>query len=222
MNELIATDFNGISVNFSNDGWFNATEVAKMHGKDVNEWARLPSTESYISALESKYGKIPYLKSKRGNNGGTWLHPKVAIVFARWISDEFAIWCDEKIESIVYGDASDEEKNKHEMLKSLMITKRDAHKDMMDALVEMREEQGKSTSGHHFINENKMCNWAVMGKGESVDELLMTDEEVKLFAFARKTNESLIRSGLPYQERKRLLVFAVESQRKSLRTKLDY
>lgn len=25
---------------------------------------------------------------------GTWLHPKLAVAFARWLSDEFAVWCD--------------------------------------------------------------------------------------------------------------------------------
>lgn len=28
---------------------------------------------------------------------GTWLHPRLAVVFARWISIDFGIWCDDKI-----------------------------------------------------------------------------------------------------------------------------
>ena len=42
-----------------------------------------------------------------GNKGGdkhefgTWFHPKLAIVFARWLSTEFEIWCDEKIEELL-------------------------------------------------------------------------------------------------------------------------
>lgn len=36
--------------------------------------------------------------------GGTWLHPKLAVVFARWISVSFAVQCDMYIESILFGD----------------------------------------------------------------------------------------------------------------------
>ena len=38
---------------------------------------------------------------KGGNNSGTWLHPKLAIDFARWLSPEFAVWCDAQIEQIL-------------------------------------------------------------------------------------------------------------------------
>lgn len=33
--------------------------------------------------------------------GGTWLHPKLGIAFARWLDPFFALWCDEQIESIL-------------------------------------------------------------------------------------------------------------------------
>jgi KilA-N domain len=35
------------------------------------------------------------------NGGGTWLHPKLAIDFARWLSPDFAVWCDLQIEKIL-------------------------------------------------------------------------------------------------------------------------
>ena len=37
------------------------------------------------------------------NGGGTWLHPKLAIHFARWLDPRFAVWCDEQIEQILSG-----------------------------------------------------------------------------------------------------------------------
>jgi hypothetical protein len=39
-------------------------------------------------------GKDPALR-------GTWIHPKLEIVFSRWLNDEFAIWCDEKISDLL-------------------------------------------------------------------------------------------------------------------------
>lgn len=102
MNNVLKADFNGNLYSFNLDGWFNATEAAKRFGKAPNEWMRLPDTIKYIAALERKYGKIPYLKTKRGaHGGGTWLNPKLAVRFAQWLDIDFAIWCDEQIDSII-------------------------------------------------------------------------------------------------------------------------
>lgn len=35
-----------------------------------------------------------------GQNG-TWLHPKLAVIFARWMSPHFAVWCDKLIAQIL-------------------------------------------------------------------------------------------------------------------------
>lgn len=32
--------------------------------------------------------------SKKGRYGGTLLHPKLAVFFARWLDVRFAVWCD--------------------------------------------------------------------------------------------------------------------------------
>ena len=41
-----------------------------------------------------------YLKTKRGQGGGTWLHPKLAVRFAQWLDPKFAVWCDMQINSL--------------------------------------------------------------------------------------------------------------------------
>ena len=43
-----------------------------------------------------------------GNNRGTWLHPKLAVHFARWLDPKFAVWCDEQIEALLNGKVSDD------------------------------------------------------------------------------------------------------------------
>lgn len=70
-----------LDITFNESGWFNATEVAKSFGKAVYEWMRLSETERYLKALESKYGKIPYLKTKRGKSGGDVASPKTSHTF---------------------------------------------------------------------------------------------------------------------------------------------
>lgn len=109
MHELIKADYQGAAITFQDDGWFCATTAAERYRKNVHEWARLPETRRYLAALERKYGKIPYLKTKRGspdNGGGTWLHPKLAVKFARWLDVDFEVWCDEQIDRILRGDAA--------------------------------------------------------------------------------------------------------------------
>lgn len=56
-------------------------------------------------AMISKFLKdVGLVRTKRGspeNGGGTWMHPKLGVVFARWLSSDFAVWCDSQIEEIV-------------------------------------------------------------------------------------------------------------------------
>lgn len=64
-----------------------------------------------ISALDEKrvliqqfLKDVGLIRTKRGstnNGGGTWFHPKLGVVFARWLDFDFAVWCDEKIEELI-------------------------------------------------------------------------------------------------------------------------
>ncbi|PIB69524.1 KilA-N domain-containing protein [Pseudomonas sp. 2995-3] len=62
-----------------------------------------PGAKKRILELSKSTGMV---RSKAGANGGTWLHPKLAIVFARWLNTKFAVWCDLKIEAILHGGMS--------------------------------------------------------------------------------------------------------------------
>lgn len=47
--------------------------------------------------------------TKRGaptNGGGTWLHPKLAVMFARRLDAKFAIWCGLQIDTLLSGNGS--------------------------------------------------------------------------------------------------------------------
>lgn len=110
MTTLVTAKYQGVSFNFQDDGWFNATAAAKRYSKEAGEWLRLPTTVEYLGAVERKHGKIPHLKTKRGRpdlGGGTWLHPKLAVMFARWLDVDFALWCDDQIEHLLRGEPLD-------------------------------------------------------------------------------------------------------------------
>jgi len=109
--QIITKIFNETDIFFSNELdktiYLNATKIAKMFLKDVNEWKRLPSSIAYIESV-SRLGKIPerelIIVRKGGNDKnaqGTWIHKKLIIVFARWLSPDFAVWCDSIIEEIL-------------------------------------------------------------------------------------------------------------------------
>lgn len=112
--ELVVREYKGAPYTFQGDGWFNATTAAKRYGKVPNEWLRLPETKAYIAALDeiSNTGKSRiWQTTKRGNNGGTWLHPKLAVRFAQWLDVHFAVWCDMQIDGILRApiDSNDSE-----------------------------------------------------------------------------------------------------------------
>ena len=104
MNSIIK-QFNDTPITFNDEGWFNATEAAKAFNKETAQWLRLPGTIEYMAALaESIPVEITGLvATKRGQHGGTWLHPKLGVAFARWLDVRFAVWCDTQIDSIIRG-----------------------------------------------------------------------------------------------------------------------
>ncbi|STR03041.1 KilA-N domain [Kingella potus] len=108
----LVKSFGEIAVSFRNDGFLNATQIAKHFGKRVPDFLKTEQNQEYISALAehlSKTLKIVLDKNQLvivkhgGNQNGTWLHPKLAIHFARWLDPRFAVWCDEQIEQILGG-----------------------------------------------------------------------------------------------------------------------
>ena len=115
MNNVIPFEYLGKPVRFSADGWLHATKLADRFGKRIDHWLDNADTLEYIQALdehltgdESKIldtrnsGYVKTSKARVDRGGGTWLHPKLAIHFARWLSAKFSVWCDARIEEILH------------------------------------------------------------------------------------------------------------------------
>lgn len=104
-NTLVVQEYETLKIIFTEEGWINATQTAKNFNKVAYEYIRSKTTQDYMEALaESLNTNTENLRiTKRGNtdDSGTFLHPKLAIDFARWISPKFAIWCDNKISEIL-------------------------------------------------------------------------------------------------------------------------
>lgn len=78
----------------------NATNMAKCFGGNPAEWLHKASTKRFRYALVNE-GKSASLGEQvitnRGTAGGTWIQEELAIEYARQLSPEFSIWCNERI-----------------------------------------------------------------------------------------------------------------------------
>lgn len=81
------------------DGFFNATAMCQACGKRWNHYQENAATQAYIQALAAVAG-IPatdLILLRQGgtpSEQGTWIHPRLAIDLARWLSPQFAVWMD--------------------------------------------------------------------------------------------------------------------------------
>jgi len=105
-----------------NELYLNATKTAKTFNKEVKYWLRSAEFKNYIEALDRQFPEVRnshfggYTVLRKGgnnkNNQGTWIHKSLIILFARWLSPEFAVWCDLKIEEILSSQNSNSESSK--------------------------------------------------------------------------------------------------------------
>lgn len=81
------------------DGYADATAMCQANGKLYADYQRLERTTAYIQALGESLG-LPadqlVLTTTSGPNHlrGTWVHPRLAVDLARWLSPQFAVWMD--------------------------------------------------------------------------------------------------------------------------------
>jgi hypothetical protein len=208
--EIIVADYHGLSVSFTDDGWFNATAAADRFGKRVDNWLRLDETAEYMQALseDSNTSEVRDLvRTKRGHGGGTWLHPDLAVSFARWLDVRFAIWCDRQIRALITGTHPhhDQRRLRHEASAS--------YKVMSQTLLESRLADDKETKPHHFMTEAKVVNFAICGEFHGLDRDQMSIEDLDLLARLEIRNTVMLARGLPYAERKEALKACADAWR---------
>lgn len=120
---ILAHSFNEIGIHQSSEdstiggkdipkGYVNATQTCKAGKKKLNDWTRLKRSIAYLEALSLATG-IPassLLVELQGTPDGdaslqgTWVHPKVAISIATWISPEFEVWASDVLLRVINGE----------------------------------------------------------------------------------------------------------------------
>lgn len=192
----LSLSFNSHSIHVSRDAWFNATDMANAFGRKPYEWLRLPETNEYLNALtrNHKEGLSLFIKTKKGKNGGTWFHRKLVIAFARWLSADFAVWCDERIEEMLSGDW---QKERNDTKASYRL--------MSDMLQQSRIDQGKETKTHHYSNEARLISYALTGDYSGFNRDKADKHTLSAIKRLETYNSVLILMNKPYAERKALL-----------------
>jgi hypothetical protein len=86
----------------SENGYVNATAMAAGHKertgqrKDVHDWLKLKRTKETLEHLSAVTGKVVtelYQVFQGGipEKQGTWIHPRLAVRFGMWLSDDFGL-----------------------------------------------------------------------------------------------------------------------------------
>ncbi|MET3132629.1 Rha family phage regulatory protein [Oxalobacteraceae bacterium GrIS 1.11] len=88
---------------------------------------------------------------------------------------------------------------------------------MSDALQEVRADDGKATSAHHYANEAKLVNWVLFRRFEAVNRDDMEQADLDLMDKVEAKNAIWIAMGRTYAQRKEALpayLLSLHAQRK--------
>lgn len=102
------------------DGYFNATAMCRLGGKQFKAWRRSPQTVELLEELSKSLGiPVNFTEVQNPHHGknclvhtiaggrpelqGTWVHPQVAISLAMWISAKFHVACLQALDDLMSG-----------------------------------------------------------------------------------------------------------------------
>jgi hypothetical protein len=148
MNSIKIFSFNDQEIEFDlsdNNIMVDATAMGKVFGKLPGNFLKTESTEKFIEFMMFRYSLKNNDIVRTSTNGGTWMHRKLALKFAAWLSVEFEDWVYTIIEKLlVYRLNKINQINiKRVNLKKSIAEKEakymEAFPDFLDYLLEKRE-----------------------------------------------------------------------------------
>jgi KilA-N domain/P63C domain len=106
MSDLILREYNGKKIRIREDRYVCLTDMAKASGKMYGNWRKTEPSQLYLAALSRSILLgidllIETVSSGPNSTRGTWAHPKVALRFAQWCSEEFAVQVDTWIDELL-------------------------------------------------------------------------------------------------------------------------
>jgi hypothetical protein len=183
----------------TSDGYFNATKLVEIWNqsngekKQLGNYMKNQSTQEYIEQLKKEGIENPLITSRgSGPKSGTWVHPKVFIDLAMWVSVEF------KSRVIDY------------VLDGLIKSRHDAgdyYNEMTQAILETYySTYGVKPPGKVYIDEANMVKSLVACK----DRNNMTESELRQVTYLQKFNTMLIKKNIGKESRIKQLIQASE------------
>lgn len=207
--KVFSHDYQGQAISIDQEGWVNASIASCSFGKEPSEWLNLELTQEYISGLARRAGLAfdSLVALRRGNERtrSTWLHPKLAIKFARWLSVDFEIWLENELEALVSSGAL-----------ARAAARRQAsvgYRGVCEALDITNQAKGKQTKPYHYMNEARLLNEVLTGafKGRNRDQLTLS--ELELVTLMETRDVLLLGQGKDFAARKIALVQYLEQLR---------
>lgn len=199
--QIMERNLNGVVVRQSTKtSYFNANDLLAIYmsanpekPKYVADYFANKTTQDYISAIQadilntqnSHIIKSPVIEpfhSKRGRNGGTWMHPYLFIDFAMWLSPEFKLTCVKWI---------------YDKLIDLRIEGGDTFKHVNMALFDKKP----NMAPHEYSNEAKMINKLVFNDPSGGQRNGASEKQLELLTKLQKLDVHYINQGLDYFER---------------------
>lgn len=105
--------FNETPITFAlskdNGMMINATEMAKVYGKQVESFMRNESTQQFVKeALKNENSRFLRIEKESDlffsrQNVGTFMHRVLALKFAAWLNPTFELWVYSTIERLLFG-----------------------------------------------------------------------------------------------------------------------
>ena len=168
MNDIAVFDYNGQNISKRQDGFINLTQMCQANGKRLDVFMKATKNKEYIDTL-SNYHQTVVVYSEEGVNGGTWGHPSLAINLARWISSEFAVWCDRHIFNLMSTGSTAIAPQTPQLPKSYL--------EALKALVASEEQKAL------LEEENKLLQAENHQLAEAVDELFDYSSIIRVAKF---------------------------------------
>jgi hypothetical protein len=171
------------------DGYFNANLLAKSKGLVVGDYKKNKKTKDFIEQLKSEGIENPFIAGGKG----TWMHPKLFIDFAMWVSVEFkSIVIDYVLDGLIKSrnEAGD---YYNQMCATIMSTYINLHE--------------RKPPAHLYMDEARMIKdiVGVSNRNEA------SECKLDLITTMQKLNSTLIKKGIGKDSRRKRLIDLKES-----------
>lgn len=131
-------EFNGTIVTFETEKgnvMVNATEMAKVYGKQVNEFMSNQGTQAFVKeALKNGDSRFLGIEKEEDlviskQKSGTFMHRILALKFAAWLNPAFELWIYATIDDLMFGSYKEDDQSLKEIAK-IQVEIANKRKDM--------------------------------------------------------------------------------------------